>query len=184
MAFEEKPDPGFLCAKPKLPLDRARGRRVGLSTASASLLLSRRPFHPRFAQGPEVFRSESEPAESVYIVAPRKETAQRGECAQDGTAGNHQIQILVLSDGDMERDPGILRGATLRNGTNSLVRDGSASRKANSPLFMEGPLCAKPVQHTGDQEMSDPFIHFCRNPVIEQKSSVLLLPGLFAGYTG
>lgn len=47
MAFEEKPDPGFLCAKPKLPLDRARGRRVGLSTASASLLLSRRPFHQK-----------------------------------------------------------------------------------------------------------------------------------------
>lgn len=23
------------------------------------------------------------------------------------------------------------------------------------PLFMEGPLCAKPVQHTGDREMSD-----------------------------
>ena len=38
-----------------------------------------------------------------------KKTAQRGECAQDGTAGNHQIQILVLSDGDMEGDPGILR---------------------------------------------------------------------------
>lgn len=78
MAFEEKPDPGFLYAKPKLPLDRARGRCVGLSTASASLLLSLRLFHPRFTQSPEVFRSEPDPAESVYIVAPRKQAGRRG----------------------------------------------------------------------------------------------------------
>ncbi|MXQ95220.1 hypothetical protein E5288_WYG006109 [Bos mutus] len=79
MAFEEKPDPGFLYAKPKLPLDRARGRCVGLSTASASLLLSLRLFHPRFTQSPEVFRSEPDPAESVYIVAPPGEETRGSE---------------------------------------------------------------------------------------------------------
>lgn len=97
MAFEEKPDPGFLCAKPKLPLDRARGRRVGLSTASASLLLSRRPFHPRSAQGPEVFRSESEPAESVYIVAPRKQAGRRGAGRARARAVGEGI--VCLNDG-------------------------------------------------------------------------------------
>ena len=51
--------------------------------------------------------------------------------------------------------PSCSSAATLRNCTNSLVRDGSTSRKANSLLFMECPVCAKPVRRTGDQEMND-----------------------------
>lgn len=36
-----------------------------------------------------------------------------------------------------------------------LVCDGSTSHKASPLLFMECPLCAKPMQHTGDKEMND-----------------------------